>query len=556
MTSKRLKNLARLRLILSVIAVLLAGLMIVSGVMHFGIPNRTAPEEPATEPPAAPTAAPTESSTEAPTEPLTEAPTESSVPSESQDGPKQGSSYDFGGKENSDTPSSQPPEIGSPPNLPEGIGSAPAEEPITETENQSVDESISSEDFAATGDAVTTDVSDQAGESNEANSAEAAPTETISTEAAPTETASTETAPTAIASAEAESSDVQPAATDNSGNKDIFTGEVALEAGSPRIWGIVFYVSAALLVLDLIAIVVISQQINKELKRLKRIKMRLNETDAHARQPRRNAAGFGGTLADPLTPTEMIQPLGTLPRVGTVHQVGRRDYQQDSLGHVAVLNNTGMLAVVADGMGGLSGGEKVSQKIVMDALTMANQLKPGHLHNILWKMLEQINENVNRLLGPDGLYKSGSTLVSVLVSDGQFQWISVGDSRIYLYREGYANQLNQDHDQLQVWMADVLSGRRTMEETLRNPDGRKLTSFIGMGQLKYVDGSRSPIPLAPGDRLVLMSDGIYGIVSEDRLAEILKRYPDVEQAATVIDRMIRDSNHPHQDNYTAIILGF
>jgi len=147
-------------------------------------------------------------------------------------------------------------------------------------------------------------------------------------------------------------------------------------------------------------------------------------------------------------------------------------------------------------------------------------------------------------------------MIAVLVYDGKFQWISVGDSRIYLYRQGYANQLNQDHDQLQVWMADVLSGRRTIEETLRNPDGRKLTSFLGMGQLKYVDGSRGSIALEPGDRLVLMSDGVYNIIPEDRLAEILRRNPDAEKAASVLDRMIRDSNHPHQDNYTAIILAF
>ena len=53
-----------------------------------------------------------------------------------------------------------------------------------------------------------------------------------------------------------------------------------------------------------------------------------------------------------------------------------------------------------------------------------------------------------------------------------------------------------------------------------------------------------------------MSDGIYNMVSEDQLAEILKRYPDVEQAAAVIERRVREGNHPHQDNYTAIVLGF
>ena len=95
-----------------------------------------------------------------------------------------------------------------------------------------------------------------------------------------------------------------------------------------------------------------------------------------------------------------------------------------------------------------------------------------------------------------------------------------------------------------------------MEEAVRNPDGRKLTSFIGMGQLKHIDGSHSAIPLEAGDRLILMSDGVYNMITEERLADILKHYPDVNQAASVIERVIQESNHPQQDNYTAIVLGF
>ena len=316
-------------------------------------------------------------------------------------------------------------------------------------------------------------------------------------------------------------------------------------ATGSNFWGLLFWCSACLLAADLLAITMLSRKIQEEKKRLRRLRRRHAHTDAQAQNP--------GQVMQPVGDTEMI---ATAVQVGTIHQMGRREYQQDSLGHTAVLNNRGHLAIVADGMGGLSGGEKVSQQIVMDALTLGHQLQPGQVNGALWQMVDSVNANVNRALGPSGLYKSGSTLIAVLVYDDKFQWVSVGDSRIYLYRQGYANQLNQDHDQLQVWMADVLSGRRTIEEVLHNPDGRKLTSFIGMGQLKYVDGSRSAIPLEPGDRLVLMSDGVYNIISEDRLAEVLKRYPDVEQAASVIERMIRDINHPHQDNYTAIVLGF
>lgn len=242
--------------------------------------------------------------------------------------------------------------------------------------------------------------------------------------------------------------------------------------------------------------------------------------------------------------------------VGRAHNIGARPSQQDSMGTTPVYQGQGILAVVADGMGGLSGGDQVSQRIVMDMLSMGAQIPMGQMDGILLQMVNRVNENVNAMLGPEGLYKSGSTLVAVLACDGMFQWLSVGDSRIYLYRQGYASQLNRDHDQLQIWMEEVLAGRRNLEETLQNPDGRKLTSFIGMGKLRFVDTCHSPIPLEPGDRLVLMSDGIYNIIQEDRLAEILKRYPDVDQATAVIDRIIRETNHPHQDNYTAIVLGF
>ena len=244
------------------------------------------------------------------------------------------------------------------------------------------------------------------------------------------------------------------------------------------------------------------------------------------------------------------------PEIGKVHGIGGRDYQQDSLGHTRILNGSGVLAIVADGMGGLSNGEQVSQQIVMDGLGYGAAMTGLSEGNPLLGMVGQINTGVNRMLGPEGIYKCGSTLIAVLVAQDQFHWISVGDSRIYLYREGYVNQLNTDHDLFQQWMPEILAGTRSYVEAARNPDGRKLTSFIGMGELKYVDYSRQPIDLRQGDRLVLVTDGVYGTVPPEQLADILKANPEVSDAAKVLERRIRDARMPHQDNYTALILGF
>lgn len=518
MTSNRLKNLARLRLILSVIAVLLASLMVFSGVMYIGGNKPALPEED-----------PTETVTE-PTEILADEPSEvtDAAETESPEATTEPEAPTSGTEESLDAETERKPDL---------FGNNPFGDSDSDTEtdtDEKADTPVTEGD--STGDTNSPDTNPDATTQSLSESYSSEVTLVTTATGAQVDTASSEPA---ADSPEAESLNVEMNI-NTSRDKDPHT-----------LLAILFWSSGALLIVDIVAIVIISGQIKQERRRLQRIRNSLSQTDEHARRtPGRSPSG---TAVQPVEATQ-LQDHGF--QIGTLHQVGRRDYQQDSLGHASVLDTKGVLAVLADGMGGLSCGEKVSQKIVMDALEMGRQLKPEQVNGVLWKMVDKINGNVNQMLGPDGLYKSGSTLLAVLAYNGKFQWIAVGDSRIYLYRQGYANQLNQDHDQLQVWMADVLSGRRSMEEVLRNPEGKKLTSFIGMGQLKYIDGSRGAIALESGDRLVLMSDGVYNVVNETSLAGILKRYPDVDQAASVIDHMIREANHPHQDNYTAIVLGF
>lgn len=304
-------------------------------------------------------------------------------------------------------------------------------------------------------------------------------------------------------------------------------------------WHVVFFSSLGLLALDLLAVLLLDRKILSMRKASHPLPVELT--------PRTilNEPIFGEPT--PSTPTLTV---------GTLHKPGRRQYQQDSLGHSIVLDGTGILAVLADGMGGLQDGDKVSQQIVLRSMELGAKLKTNEANGALYRILNQVNEDVNRMLTPSGLYKCGSTVVAVLVQDKRFQWISVGDSRIYLYREGYVNRLNRDHDLFQEWMPEILEGKRLSEDCLADPNGRKLTSFIGMGKLKYVDGSIHATQILPGDRIILMSDGVYGEVPEEQMAAIFKENPDVNKAAAALDRRIRANQNPHQDNYSALILGF
>lgn len=243
-------------------------------------------------------------------------------------------------------------------------------------------------------------------------------------------------------------------------------------------------------------------------------------------------------------------------QIGKLHNIGRRSAQQDSMGSMSLADGSGVFAVVADGMGGLSGGDQVSQGVVMSMLQQAGSLGPGQMDGVLSAMVRGANEEINRQLGPDGIYRSGSTVVAVLVRGGAFHWISVGDSRIYLYRGGSMLQLNQEHTYEVELMQRVMNGEMTAAEAAGDPQRRGLTSFIGMGRLKYVDASRRPVLLQSGDRILLMTDGVFNNLPETAMADTLRRNPDVQQAAKILEEQVLALQDPAQDNFTAVILGF
>lgn len=237
---------------------------------------------------------------------------------------------------------------------------------------------------------------------------------------------------------------------------------------------------------------------------------------------------------------------------GTLHNIGKRQGQQDSLGTIQTAG--GLFAVVADGMGGLADGDRVSQNIVMTMLNDAAALAAEGNEKRLFELTAHANREVNRMLGSENRYKSGSTLVAVLAENGRFHWVSVGDSRICLYRGGSLLRLNTEHTYEVDLLLQAVNGELSFDEAARHPQRKGLTSFLGMGELKHVDGSRTGVPVEPGDRIVLMSDGVFNTLSEREICRILRDNPDVGKAAMRMEEEVLRHNNPKQDNFTAVIL--
>lgn len=241
-------------------------------------------------------------------------------------------------------------------------------------------------------------------------------------------------------------------------------------------------------------------------------------------------------------------------QIGKIHHIGKRNMQQDSLGVTDIPD--GVFAVVADGMGGLSDGDKVSQTVVMTMLQEVSEQSGTEQRAGLFEAVSLANDAVNQMLGMPAQYVSGSTVVAALAGKGRFEWVSVGDSRVCLYRGGRLIQLNREHNYESELLWQAVNGEASFVEAEENPRRRNLTSFIGMGKLKYVDGSIRPVEAAAGDILLLMSDGVFNTLSEDEICAVLEEYPEPQQAAWEMEERILQYDRPKQDNFTAVIMKF
>ena len=271
-----------------------------------------------------------------------------------------------------------------------------------------------------------------------------------------------------------------------------------------------------------------------------------NLSKALRRRRRKNAA------PEAEEPVQLDMPVQI--QVGKLHQIGDRESQQDCLAvsPEALYESKGILAVVADGMGGLADGDKVSQTVagtMMNSFMMNREASP----ELILALTAEANQAVNRFLGANQ-GRSGSTLVAGIVKDGLFNYVSVGDSRICLYRQGLLSQLNREHIYRNELRTQAVNGFGTLWDASTHPKAAGLTSYLGMGELKYVDIPAEPLRVCAGDKIILMSDGVYNAMTLPELEAALAL--PAQQAADTIGATIHAKAFRHQDNYTAVILQF
>jgi PPM family protein phosphatase len=197
---------------------------------------------------------------------------------------------------------------------------------------------------------------------------------------------------------------------------------------------------------------------------------------------------------------------------------------------------------VADGMGGHQGGE-VASKLALERLERVTDGESD-----LAEVVRDANRAVYSKAAEDpGLRGMGTTLTAVRVEGDRLHWAHVGDSRMYRLRDGSLERITTDHTVVEQL---VEQGRLTPKEAEIHPQRSILVRALGVEEDVEVD--EGDVEVLNGDRLLLCSDGLTGMVDEDDILRILAETKDPQAAS---DALVAAANEAGgQDNITALVL--
>ncbi|MBL9113869.1 MAG: serine/threonine-protein phosphatase [Verrucomicrobiaceae bacterium] len=236
---------------------------------------------------------------------------------------------------------------------------------------------------------------------------------------------------------------------------------------------------------------------------------------------------------------------------------GRRENQEDYYSFADATSPeeeplSKLLLVVGDGLGAHTGGSVASY------LAVGAFIKAFHENELSgsWRLrvaLEAANETIGMMSSrlPQVEQMMGTTLVGVIITPTTLQWISVGDSPLFLFREGKLIRLNADHSLAPMLDERVAKGEITPEEAAHHPDRHTLQSALLGVPMTLVDTVMDPVPLNKGDIIIAASDGIFTL-SNKQLEDLLSfgKHTTADKIADAIIFSIRRINYDRQDNIT------
>ncbi len=248
-----------------------------------------------------------------------------------------------------------------------------------------------------------------------------------------------------------------------------------------------------------------------------------------------------------------------------LHQVDYRAFAASDIGNVRKTNEDevlfvrphdaklrhekGVLAIVADGMGGHNRGEVAARMAVDTISAHFFGLKGDDLLKDLAKAIDKANASIFSLAQSDTGYKGmGTTCIAAVLRGEELFLAHVGDSRAYRVSTKGISQLTKDHTYVQSLFD---KGVITAEEKDNHPEKNYITKALGTRKHVLPDVFRVPVLFGEDDRLLLCTDGLYDYLSEEEIYKILLKEKPSEAARIMIEMAKNRGGH---DNMSLLIL--
>jgi len=223
-----------------------------------------------------------------------------------------------------------------------------------------------------------------------------------------------------------------------------------------------------------------------------------------------------------------------------------------------------VFAVVADGIGGHRAGEVAAELAVNHISQVVAESNGHHPQKILEKAIQEASDSIaDHASSTPDQEGMGSTCACVWVIGDQLYTASVGDTRIYLLREGRVQQLTTDH----TWIQEALEKNIITQDYARDhPNIHVIRRYLGSPEPPEVDfrlrlydsesdtlaEGNQGMPLYPGDTLLICSDGLTDLVWNDEIGEIIRTKGNIKTAAQgLIDTANQRGGH---DNITVVLI--
>lgn len=241
---------------------------------------------------------------------------------------------------------------------------------------------------------------------------------------------------------------------------------------------------------------------------------------------------------------------------------GGRDYQEDAIVTDFPFGMDNGVAVLADGMGGHEAGDvaskivltKVYSELKFQSATFADD--ESSVPTTLVRAATGANKAVRSYVkaNPEA-FGMGATLVALVMIENRMFWMSIGDSPLYVLRDGALKQLNDDHSLAPQIDFMVQQGLLDAESAKRHPDRNCLTSVIMGDKIAKSDCPVKPFEVKMGDILLVSSDGLQ-YLGDEKLEKILHRYrrrKSAEIAGHLLEAIAK-LNDPDQDNVSFSVI--